>query len=223
MEWYRNNHNAPRLVIMMMRPSTANELESVRLQHFDHSAKRLGLHAKTGLTRSFSAMGFSRPCIAIIHADSNQPSAASRIIALHSSSVAPSETHPGRDGTSAQYPVSGGSHLWNMAFISDMEFLPSHPIIPQFHFPADAPAPAFTIANCQRSPGWATPIPDFGGYYNRIISAKIPFCRKSFFTNLQTGGSCGQFSARTGDKPFSPFRRGTGSYRAEGGQCHPSP
>ena len=148
MKWNRNDHDAPRLVIMMMRPTTADKLKTVRLQNFDHSAKRLRLHAKTGLTRSFSDRVFSRPCIAIIHADSNQPSAASRIIALHSSSVSPSETHPGRDGTSAQYPVSGGSHLWNMAFISGMAFPPSRIIIPQFHFPAVSPVPP--LPQCRR-------------------------------------------------------------------------
>jgi hypothetical protein len=42
---------------------------------------------------------------------SRHPIAASTILRRTSASVSPSLTHPGNDGTSAQYPVSGASHL----------------------------------------------------------------------------------------------------------------
>jgi hypothetical protein len=111
MIWHCDNEHTSRLVEVSMRPCGSCKYKAIRLKHFYNSGVCLGLHANTGSIISLFARGLLRPAIAKSHAVANQPFTASCIMALTSSSVSPCVTHPGRDGTSAQYHVSGARHL----------------------------------------------------------------------------------------------------------------
>ena len=106
-----NDQYSTRLVKLPVRSRGSHEYKTVCFERFDNLCVGLRFHANTGSIMSLLASRVRRPFIAMSHAAANQPLTASWIIARTSSSVSPCVTHPGSDGTSAQYPVSGALHL----------------------------------------------------------------------------------------------------------------
>ena len=113
---YGDDRDGAVLVESAMRAGRPDILPAVCLQHLHHASVRLRLHAKTGSMMADFSDERLRPFIAMAHALANHAETASRTIARTSSSVSPCVTQPGRAGTSAQYPVSGASHLWIITF-----------------------------------------------------------------------------------------------------------